>query len=159
MKRNIAYAVLALFLVFEFLGCVGTTAPKPDGAALYNYIQENPYKNWKAWPGKDALYPGKEPHGFLLATYVTDDAFSSIKDKKSIPYGSIIVKENYNPDRELVAVTVMYKVKGYDSEHGDWFWLKYSPDGVIDDAGKVKECIDCHGQKKDNDYIFTDDIK
>lgn len=53
----------------------------------------------------------------------------------------------------------MYKEKGYDAEHNDWFWAKYTPDGKVDAEGKVKACYDCHGQRKDNDYIWTGEIK
>ncbi len=163
--RNFAYIVLALFLSSLFLGCMGTKEPgvdvKADGKVLYDYItKEENYKNWKGWPGKDELFPGREPHGILLTTYVTGGAFSAIEEKKgSLPYGSIIVKENYCPEKMLKALTVMYKVKGYDAEHNDWFWASYLPDGEIVAEGMVKECNDCHGQRKDNDYIMTDEIK
>jgi hypothetical protein len=30
---------------------------------------------------------------------------------------------------ELKAITVMYKIKDYNPADGDWFWVKYSPDG------------------------------
>lgn len=165
--KKIIYTILAIFVVSIFLGCVrgpeepGAERPEADGRALYNYItEENDYKNWRMWPGTSALYRGTEPHGVFLTTYVTDNAFSAIEGKMgSLPDGSIIIKENYNPDKELEAVTVMYKVKDFDPEHNDWFWLKYSPDGMIDDEGKVAGCIDCHGLGKDNDYLFTSDIK
>ncbi|MBI4296041.1 MAG: cytochrome P460 family protein [Chloroflexi bacterium] len=136
--------------------------PAANGTALLNYItRENDYTKWKMWPGRDALYVGKsEPHGAFLTTYVTDTAFSAIEGKKgSIPYGSIIVKENYTPDKKLAAVTVMYKVKGFDPEHKDWFWLEYFPDGKIEFSGKVDMCNSCHGARKENDYIFTSDLK
>ncbi|MDW7726318.1 MAG: cytochrome P460 family protein [Candidatus Methanoperedens sp.] len=165
--KKIIYTILAIFVVSIFLGCVrgpeepGAEIPEADGRALYNYItEENDYKNWRMWPGKSALYPGTEPHGVFLTTYVTDNAFSAIDGKMgSLPDGSIIIKENYNPDKELDSVTVMYKVKDFDPEHNDWFWLKYSSDGMIDAEGKVVGCIDCHGLGKDNDYLFTSDIK
>lgn len=38
---------------------------------------------------------------------------------------------------------------------GDWFWVKYSPDGKAEASGKVKGCIDCHLRQKDNDLIFN----
>lgn len=153
--------MLAILSFSLFLGCVGTTPPKPDGKELYNYItNENNYKKWNGWPGKEALYPGREPHGSLLTTYVTEDAFSAIKDKKGIlPHGSIIVKENYNADAVLMGITVMYKVKGYDAEHNDWFWARYSAEDGVFAEGKVNECIDCHAKRKDNDYLWTEDIK
>lgn len=161
--KNIVYILPVLVLAFALAGCIASEEPKPkaDGKELYNYItKENSYQNWKLWPGKGKLYAGAEPHGALLTTYVTDNAFSAIEGKQgSMPYGSIIVKENYMPDKTLAAITVMYKVKGYDAEHNDWFWLKYSPDGKIDAEGKVDMCYGCHGAKKDNDYVFTSILK
>jgi len=161
--KHIAYILSALVLVFALAGCIAPeeSKPKPEGKALYDYItKESNYLSWKLWPGKGKLYAGTEPHGALLTTYVTDNAFSAIEGKQgSMPYGSIVVKENYMPDKTLAAVTVMYKVKGYDAEHNDWFWLKYAPDGKIDAEGKVDMCYGCHGANKGNDYIFTGVLK
>lgn len=69
--------------------------------------------------------------------------------------GAIIVKENYDKNKKLMAVTVMYKVKNYNPGGGDWFWVKYDADFEILEEGKIKGCIDCHGTVKENDYIFT----
>jgi hypothetical protein len=55
-----------------------------------------------------------------------------------------------------MAVTPMYKFKGYNPEAGDWFWGKYGPDGKVMVAGKVNGCIECHEDVKDNDWIFTE---
>lgn len=73
--------------------------------------------------------------------------------------GAIIVKENYTADKKFVALSVMYNIKGYNPNGGDWFWIKYSPDGKVETVGGVKGCIDCHARKKDNDYTFTGDMK
>jgi hypothetical protein len=104
------------------------------------------------------LYQGIEPHGALLTTYVNDTAYNSVKSKKGMADGSIIVKENYTPDKQLAAVTVMYKVKGYHPAEGNWFWAKYRPDGDIEASGKLESCIKCHSQRKANDYVMTEDI-
>jgi hypothetical protein len=135
-------------------------APEADAQQLYDYItKQKTYVKWKLWPGKGKLYKGAEPHGALLTTYVNDTALKSIKAKKGLKDGSIIVKENYMPDKKLAAVTVMYKVKGYNSEAGDLFWLKYLPDGKIEASGKVGMCIGCHSNVKANDYLFTGKVK
>jgi len=130
--------------------------PGPDAEKLNEYIIRNdPYRAWGMWPGKEKLYKGTEPHGALLTTFVNNTAFYSIKKKKGLADGSIIAKENYTADKIFVALTVMYKIKGYNPEGGDWFWVKYSPDGKVEASGKVKVCIDCHVKQKDNDYLFT----
>lgn len=135
--------------------------PLPVGKAVMEYItQKNPYQKWELWPGKGKMYQGQHPHGAYLTTYVSPLAFYAIEDKAGeIPDTAFIVKENYTPEKELAAVTVMYKTKGYNPEGGDWFWLKYTPDGKIANEGKVVGCIGCHAGAKDNGWLFTGPIK
>ncbi len=136
------------------------TMPKAEGKGLWTYLKQIDYTKLPMWPGKQALYPGTEPHGALLTTYVNETALKDIQGKKgTLSAGSIIVKENYMPDKKLAAITVMYKVEGYNPEVGDWFWAKYTPDGKIEAEGKVAGCIKCHGMKKDNGYIYTGELK
>ena len=171
LKSNLIICIAVFVSVSLTMGCTGTqpeesevstgtTMLGPDGRELYSYItDEDPYKQWELWPGKGELYAGTSPHGVILTTYVSDSVYSAIESKKGVmPYESIIVKENYDSDRQLIAISVLYKVKDYDAEHNDWFWAKYSEDGSIDAEGKVTGCIVCHGSRMDNDYIFTGDL-
>ena len=141
------------------------TTPGANGKELWDYItKDSNYTGWQFWPGKEALYKGTEPHGALLTTYVNTSALKAINDKAGVlPNGAIIVKENYKPDETMVAVTVMYKVAGYNPEAGNWFWAKYSPEGEVMNGGmaqgKVPMCIACHEGRRDNDYIITGDIR
>ena len=141
------------------------TTPGANGKELWDYItKDSNYTGWQFWPGKEALYEGTEPHGALLTTYVNTSALKAINDKAGVlPNGAIIVKENYKPDKTMVAVTVMYKVAGYNPEASDWFWAKYSPNGEVMKGGKaqgkVLGCIDCHEDSQYNDYIITGDIR
>ncbi|TAL24954.1 MAG: hypothetical protein EPN94_06195 [Nitrospirae bacterium] len=133
--------------------------PGPNAEKLYEYIvRYKPYTEWELWPKKGKFYEGAEPHGAPLTTFVNDAAFHSIFEKKGMADGSIIVKENI-ADKKSVTLTVMYKIKGYNPDAGDWFWAKYNPDGKVEASGKVKGCIDCHSKMKDNDYIFTGKVK
>ncbi len=117
---------------------------------------EGPYTDWKMWPGKDALYEGQKPHGVLLTTYVNDIAYKALMERPGeMPDGGIIVKENYTPDEKLAAVTVMYKEKGFDPNHNDWYYLKYAPDCTIEAQGGVQSCMECHAKAKGNDWLFT----
>lgn len=133
--------------------------PPADGKALYTYITETqPYQEWKLWPGTTEFYKGTQPHGALLSTYVNPTAFRAFQYwRGELPGDSIVVKENYTPDKELAAVTLMYKKKGYAPEAGDYFWLKYAPDGTIQAEGKVQSCIGCHRTAKGGDWLFTND--
>ena len=125
------------------------------GDVRYHITIHKPYKKWATWPRKGKMYKGKEPHGAFLTTYVNEMALDSINKAQGMADRSIIVKENYDNNKQLTAITVMYKIKGYNPDSGDWFWAKYDPKFNILAEGKVKDCLDCHGTVKDNDYIFT----
>ncbi|HKL26954.1 MAG TPA: cytochrome P460 family protein [Desulfuromonadales bacterium] len=139
----------------------GGTSPETDGKAVYDYItKKNPYQDWALWPGTDKFYKGQHPHGALLTTYVNKAAETGINDKVgTLANGSIIVKENYMADKSLGAVTIMYRVEGYNPDAGDWFWAKYKADGAIEKEGKVAGCIGCHTAAIQNDWIFTSPVK
>jgi len=126
------------------------------------------YESWSPYPGYEGWQPGNSPHGKVLRYYINDVA----KRNSDRPgYGSIIVKENYSQERQdaLVAVTVMQKIKGYDPENGDWFWIKYGPNGEVLKnpkgmklAGRVAKganqgCIACHSNAGGGDFLFVND--
>lgn len=165
MKRQkmiVALFVAGMLLLGSGLAmAAGSGLPGADGKAVYDYITKtNPYQKWAFYPGKGKLYEGKHPHGALLTTYVSADALKAIEGKAGkFPDGAIIVKENYMADKTLDAVTVMYRVKGFDAEAGDWFWAKYSAKGNIDAAGKVGMCSGCHTAAINNDWVFTGPVK
>lgn len=133
----------------------------PEGQAVIDFLTKTVnYRSWPLWPGKGELYPGQHPHGAFLTTYVSPEAAKAIQARAGrLPDGAMVVKENYSPDKQLVAITVMYRVKGYNPDGGDWFYLKYAPAGSIDKQGKVAGCIGCHAAVKGNDWLFTGPVK
>lgn len=146
------------------------SAPPQIAADLWKLLQtENYRQHWKMWPGREAFYEGTSPHGALLTTYVNDPAYSALEaGEKQLPPGSIIVTENYTPEKNLTDITVMYKLAGFDAQNNNWFWAKFMPDGIpveedpdgeqAELAGKVDSCIACHSENKDNDYIMSDSL-
>ncbi|MBI4513620.1 MAG: cytochrome P460 family protein [Gemmatimonadetes bacterium] len=177
LPRWIGLAVAASVVTFAATGCERrppereaevqpAAAPEPQlpdttGAVVWAYLQQVNYRqNWNTWPGKGTLYKGQEPHGALLTTYLNPLAHDALTNKAGkLSAGAIVVKENYAPDSTLAAITIMYKVAGYNAEASDWFWLKTDPNGVVDVQGRVGMCQSCHGAKKDNDYIMTASLK
>jgi hypothetical protein len=139
----------------------GMHQPAAEGAAVLEYITKTEnYQEWPLWPGKGELYQGQHPHGAFLTTYVSPGALKAIDSKAgTIPAGEFVIKENYSPEKKLAAITVMYKKSGYDPAGGDWFWLKFKPDGTIEKEGKVGGCIGCHAAVKPNDWLFTGPVK
>lgn len=158
MKKTLFFSLL----VFFFCAVNLSAAPLPAavGQDVISYLNEANYHGWALWPGKTELYKGRHPHGAFLTTYVSKGAYQAI-DKKAgcIPSGEFVVKENYDADKKLAAITVMYKLAGYNAEAGDWFWLKYDPDGSVQKEGKVGGCIGCHAAVKSNDWLFAGPVK
>lgn len=143
---------------------VALSLPDTTGADVWHYLQASNYREgWSTWPDKGELYTGGEPHGALLTTYLNRTALNAVSTRAgSIPVNGIVVKENYTPDSTLAAVTVMYKVEGYNPENADWWFAKFMPDGSLDTMpdgtpmeGRVPGCTECHGSVRDNDFIFT----
>ncbi len=135
--------------------------PGADAVKLYEYLtKQKPYTSWELWTGKGKMYKGTQPHGEFLTTYVNDAAMFGIRDKKgTMPEGTIIAKENYDKDKKFVALTVMYKIKGYNPAAANWYWAKYDGGGKVLASGKVEACIKCHVAKKENDFIYTETLK
>ena len=157
----IVLVVTAALLVGGAATLLAKDLPTAEGKAVWTYITKtNPYQKWAMWPGPDAFYKGRHPHGALLKTYISKGALKAIDNKSGmLPNGAFVIKENYSPEKKLGAVTVMYRVKGYDADAGDWFWAKYKPGGEIAKAGKVAGCIGCHAAKISNDWIFTGEVQ
>lgn len=133
-----------------------TAGPDPTAEAVWAHIQEAEYDTWTLWPDKGELYPGTEPHGMLLTTYLNGPAADALASGAgTMPDGAIVVKDNYAPDSTLAAHTVMYKVDGYDPEHADWFWAKYGADGEVQASGRIASCAECHAQASAEDYLVT----
>ena len=132
--------------------------PEPDPATLWHYITKvNPYKEWSFWPDHQGMQPGRAPHGPFHKVYVNERGLNSVRPP--VQYGSIQVKENYGKAKELKAITVMYKVHGYNPEAGDWFWAAYTLDGKAKPFGKPAGCIGCHGVRANNDFITVHEFR
>jgi hypothetical protein len=129
--------------------------------------KESPYTQWSGFAGKEGMQKGESPHGTFTKTFINKTAAD---DPQKLPYGAILVTENYADDEKtLQNITVMYRYKGSDPKHNDWYWLKYQPDGTIARtpekegkkaiAGKVASCIDCHTRAGGADFVFSNDEK
>jgi len=127
--------------------------------------QDSPYTKWGSLPGKTGMREGADPHGAFIQTFANKTATDR---PDTLPYGAILVAENYDTDQKtLKDITVMYRSKGADPKHGDWYWLKYLPDGSVartsDKEGKkpiagvVASCIDCHSKAAGRDLVFSND--
>lgn len=158
---HISAGIFALLVFAFFSSCarprepVKFSAESVSAALLWNRIMvETNFRKYDYWPGHEGVQPGNSPHGKLHRVFINKtlrDALPAMS--KLAPAGSIIVKENMSGDKELLSISVMAKIEGYDSANGDWFWAMYQPDGKALASGKLEMCISCHAASY-NDYII-----
>ncbi len=132
---------------------------------LWSWLTKVNYRKWPSPTGKaPELVPSEGPHGAFIKLYIQSTA---VAEPGREPEVALLVKESYDQDKKLSAITVMQRAKGYDPEHGDWFYAKYAPDGSIATmpmgakrvpvAGKVTMCIECHRDAGGGDFTFFND--
>ncbi|MES9898929.1 MAG: cytochrome P460 family protein [Sedimenticola sp.] len=173
-----------LLMVAGVVGMV-TTMGALAAAAPFGGADDVAYANklWKAmekshYVGGEAImstpYTGVHPHGAILDTIegplAVDGSVNKVMVKRNYG-GDAVTKQAVadDPKKWLKAVTVMYKRPGYDAETKDWFWVKYSPAGMVLKnpknmalAGKVGKggsagCVACHQAAPGGDLVFNHD--
>ena len=127
-----------------------------DGEILWLRISEEAvYSRYPFWPNHEGIRPGQSPHGSYHRVFINTVLLEALPAaNRQAPDGAIIVKDNLDASKQLSSITVMAKIKGYNPEHGDWFWAKYGPTGTIQAQGKVYGCIKCHEGNIGNDFII-----
>ena len=160
VKRLVSYSLPLLVGSGYYLGTEPQSLPEPNAQSVLSYLESAPYTDWPLFPGTSHFEQGLAPHpgrspGALITIYVNDIAQDALAHGTGpLPHGSIIVKEDYTPDRTLDVMTVMYKSDGYDPEHGDWYWLQRAANGNVDAEGMVAGCQNCHSDAA-RDYVWT----
>jgi hypothetical protein len=135
---------------------------QPFEVRFWNWLAQAQYHNWASMPGTTTdVFEGSEPHGAMVKVFANRQATSN---PQQLPHGSVLIKENFAPDgKTLKAITVMYRSQGFNPQAGDWYWIKYEPDGQVSQmkgmpvSGKAGMCIDCHSSAGGNDYLFSND--
>jgi hypothetical protein len=137
--------------------------------SLWRFIvrPQSPYTKWDTLPAGTAERRSSEEqvHGPNPKVYVNPTA---LQDPAAPSHGSILVIEDYADDgKTRNSISIMYRVKGADPDHFDWYWMRYFPNGSLATAdsdggakpivGKVKSCIDCHEKAGGKDLVFTND--
>lgn len=105
-------------------------APEEIAPELWNLIQTEEYQQWKELPGTGMLTKDADKKTLKMKTYVNDIAYATMEQKgKSLPPGSILVKERYDDQDQLQTISAMINLGGNDPKDINWFWARYSPDG------------------------------
>lgn len=137
--------------------------PDEFHASFWSHIcrQDAAYNTWKVLKWEKAEDGIENPHGAVTPTYANKVAAD---DPKTLPIGSVLVREDYDDKRKRLSISVMYRVKAYDKDHGNWYWIKYLENGTVvrgkDNkplAGKIASCSECHSKANDKDFVFSND--
>lgn len=132
-------------------------------ASFWNFIIKRgaAYNTWTVLSRGKTDDGIQNPHSTISKTYVDKTGSADTAD---LPIGSILVREDYDAERNRTSISVMYRVKDYDKEHGNWYYLRYLEDGSLarangkSVAGRVASCIECHTKAKGKDFVFSNDM-
>ncbi len=150
--------IIVVFLTIFMGSSALAEMPGADPKEIWNHITKtSPYTQWEFWDDHQGMLEGDQPHGSFHKVYVNHIAYGAAS--APMKEGAIVVKENYNKNKKLMAITMMYKIKGFNPEKGDWYWVRYTPKGKAKPYGKVKMCIGCHSSADDNDFIFVHEFE
>ena len=165
----LAFALIATVGVSVAFAQSGTRGNPPQQKdtfekRMWKYLNSVCYQQWSPAGDSGDFRESEAPHGALVKTYMNRKAAGS---PKNLPNGSVIIKENFSPEKKLMAIKLMYKTEGYNPAAGDWYWVKYMPNGEVAQmdtpkgkmgiAGKAKGCIECHGGADGDDFVFFND--
>lgn len=179
LKRMLPLAVLCLvaWASFAYSQQAGSGSSRSDPAratrpqtpeefydTFWRYLvkKDAAYNTWKALDHEPPKEEIENPHGTVSRTYANEVA---AKDPENLPPGSILVREDYDDKRKRQSISVLYRVKDYDKEHGNWYYLRFTETGAVMKgkdskplAGKVTSCIECHAKAGGKDYVFSNDV-
>lgn len=154
---GIRFSALALMVAaLTVVGCTmfgPTGQDKVEADTLTGELAD--YKSWKTPPGWEGFWQSAGHDAEYVKYYANPTAMASFDNPKP---GAIIVKEQYNDDKQLKNMTVMKKIDGYDPENKDWYWAIASKSGEVSNGGAMSACISCH-QRGDGggDLLFVND--
>lgn len=131
---------------------------------FWDFMQRSSYQHWGNLPGAPLnAFAGNEPHGAQVKVFANRTALSN---PQTLPDKSVLIKENYDiTGTQLMAITVIYRAEGLAPEAGNWYWMKFEPNGTISNmnrmpvGGKVSMCIECHRSADSGDYVFANDVR
>lgn len=147
-------------VLLALAACEGPVAPVEDTALEEPAPNQKPrerllervetefaeYPEWEqipGWEGKQESQVGI--HGQSVAIYFNEVAMTDLTGEVD---GASSFKEVYGAGGHLAALHVMT----FD-DHFGWFYAVMSPEGVVDDAGRLVGCVSCHEQSQRSGFL------
>lgn len=154
-----------LALILSTMIMIDLSASQTDDEVVINHDDKNQFTfpRWKSLHKLNTEALVSVDHNAWFDIYLNTIAKKAYLGKLSLlPIGSIILKPLYPDEQrsETSKLTIMLKMeKGYDPEHGDWWYGVYDETGMEGySRGKIQTCIKCHTQAKKTDYMFSESV-
>ena len=150
MRRLLAFGLAVVVLVLAAsLAQAHSSKPLP-GLPAYT----DGYRLWTKINRRPIPPRANDPHHSTKNVYA-----SKAKRGGRYPYGTVIVKEGFQPGKRWVRLmAVMRKVRGASPRNNDWQmreWTRSSPSGRFGEIASGQVCYSCHVGARKNDYVFT----
>ena len=157
MEKLIVVGLMTIMIATLYLH--NLSASKVDNDAAISKDQFS-FPRWKNLHKLNTEILKSETHSVWFDLYVNKKAKKPYLDETSLmPQDSLIVKPHYRDQQrsEISKITIMLKMEeGYDTENGDWWYGVYDKTGMKAwHQGKIHECIKCHKQVSETDYMFS----
>jgi len=141
--------------------------PKSVASQVTERCIANPYEGMRRSDG----YPENNPHrSDLIQIRVNDVGRNAYRLGNPAPVGTVVIKEKHlfpevgesvRVDRPFAVAAMIKRASGYDPEHGDWEYAYQVNLPVKDKSliqGKLANCIGCHQDVRNQDYLFRKHI-
>ena len=151
-----------ILLALGIAGCTFLGYPTGQDRVEADTLQDEiaNYRDWETPAWLEGFQDTEHPLPAYVRYYVNGIGMQDIDE---LAPGTIIVKEQFDEDQNLINLTVMKRIEGYNPEHGDWFWAIADTQGRWENAGRLNSwytsaCIDCHSRADaGGDYVWIND--
>jgi hypothetical protein len=122
------------------------------------------FEDWRQWLSVTPEPVRSKGHSNNWVGIFVDKLAEDTYLSASSPYlpCARIVKPIYTDESgsKVRKLTVMMKMApGFDPENADWWYGIYDASGTeVWDEGKLPDCIICHQQAADTDYLFSNEV-
>ena len=160
---SVAHLVVILIggLLLSSKGAMGVetnTTVKPCSEATLTF------EDWQQWAAITPKPVRSQGHSNNWVGIYTDELAEQTYRTASSPYQicAKIVKPIYTDSsgKYIRKLTIMVKLPpGYDPENADWWYAVYDSSGTkMKRQGKLMDCIPCHKQAAETDYLFSKEV-
>ena len=156
---------LAVILIGAILLNVKNVAGVESASSAENCGESTlAFEGWQQWAAITPEPVRSEGHSNNWVGIYTDELAENTYRSASSPFPvcAKIVKPIYTDSTGtyIRKLTIMVKMPpGYDPENADWWYGVYDASGTrMKRQGKLMDCIPCHKQAAETDYLFSKEV-